>query len=133
MKTADTVGRGSGAFPVLLPPSGWAARPGRATAAGQGFNGPANGAARLRAVAAQDVRAAVAQLAPEHRQVITEMYFHGHSVAETAEILGIPPGTVNSLSYYAVNQIRRAITCPACSPPGGCLGGSDGSFQNWPR
>jgi DNA-directed RNA polymerase specialized sigma24 family protein len=132
MKTADAVGRDSGAFPVLLSPPRRAALPGRATAAGPAFNGTASGAARLRAVAARDVRAALAQLDPEHRQVITEIYFHGHSVAETAEILGTAPSIVNSLSYYAVRQIRRAITCPACSPPGRCLGGSDGNSQNWP-
>jgi DNA-directed RNA polymerase specialized sigma24 family protein len=133
MKTADAVGRDSGPFRVILPPPRRAALPARDTVAGQAFNGPANGAVRLGAVAARDVRGALAQLAPEHRQVITEIYFRGHSVAETAEILGIPSGTVNFLSYYAVRQIRRAITCPACSPPGRCLGGSDGSFQNCPR
>jgi RNA polymerase sigma-70 factor, ECF subfamily len=60
-----------------------------------------------RAVDALDVQAALDQLSPEHRQVITEMYFRGHSVAETAEILGIPMGTVKSRSYYALRVLRE--------------------------
>lgn len=60
-----------------------------------------------RTVDALDVQAALDLLSPEHRQVITEMYFHGHSVAETAEILGIPVGTVKSRSYYALRTLRQ--------------------------
>jgi RNA polymerase sigma-70 factor, ECF subfamily len=60
-------------------------------------------------VDALDVRAALAQLSPEHRGVITEMYFRGHSVTETAEILGIPAGTVKSRSYYALRILRRTV------------------------
>jgi RNA polymerase sigma-70 factor (ECF subfamily) len=86
--------------------------------------------AALGSVAARDVGAALAQLTPEHRQVIKEIYFHGHSVAETAEILGLPSSTVQSRSYDAVRQLRRAIPCPACSPSGGCLRGSGGSSRN---
>jgi RNA polymerase sigma-70 factor (ECF subfamily) len=60
-----------------------------------------------RTVDALDVQAALDLLSPEHRQVITEMYFRGHSVAETAEILGIPMGTVKSRSYYALRTLRQ--------------------------
>jgi RNA polymerase sigma-70 factor (ECF subfamily) len=63
-------------------------------------------------VEALDVRAAMAQLSPGHREVITEMYFHGHSVVETAEILGIPAGTVKSRSYYALRALRRLAPSP---------------------
>jgi Sigma-70, region 4 len=58
---------------------------------------------------APDVRAALAQLTPEHRQVITEMYFRGHSVAEISQALGIPAGTVKSRTYYGLRQLRRAV------------------------
>jgi RNA polymerase sigma-70 factor (ECF subfamily) len=61
------------------------------------------------AVIALDMRAALAQLSPRHRQVIIEMYYRGHSVAETAEILGIPPGTVKSRCCYGLRRLRRAI------------------------
>jgi RNA polymerase sigma-70 factor, ECF subfamily len=66
-----------------------------------------------RAVDALDVQAALDRLSPEHRQVITEMYFRGHSVAETAEILGIPMGTVKSRSYYALRALRQTTALAA--------------------
>jgi RNA polymerase sigma-70 factor, ECF subfamily len=62
-----------------------------------------------RAVTALDVRAALALLSPEHRQVLEELYFRGRSVAETADILGIPAGTVKSRSYYGLRQLRRTV------------------------
>jgi RNA polymerase sigma-70 factor, ECF subfamily len=60
-----------------------------------------------RTVDAIDVQAALDLLSPAHRQVITEMYFRGHSVTETAEILGIPMGTVKSRSYHALRILRQ--------------------------
>jgi RNA polymerase sigma-70 factor, ECF subfamily len=65
------------------------------------------------AVTALDVRTALAMLSAEHQQVITEMYFRGRTVAETAEILGVPVGTVKSRSYYGLRQLRRAIAGPS--------------------
>lgn len=64
-------------------------------------------------VTALDVRAAIAQLSTEHQQVIVQMYFHDHTVAETAEILGIPAGTVKSRSYYGLRQLRTTIGRPS--------------------
>ena len=58
---------------------------------------------------AMDVRAALAQLSPEHRQVIVAMYYLGRSVAEIAEQLGIPEGTVKSRTYYGLRQLRRLL------------------------
>ncbi|MER6997892.1 sigma-70 family RNA polymerase sigma factor [Streptomyces sp. NPDC000410] len=59
------------------------------------------------AVAALDVRAAVRRLSPEHREVLEQIYFHDRSVGEAAEVLGIPPGTVKSRSYYALRAMAR--------------------------
>jgi RNA polymerase sigma-70 factor, ECF subfamily len=61
------------------------------------------------AVTGLDVRAALAQLTPEHRQVIVEMYYQGRSVAEISDKLGIPPGTVKSRTYYGLRQLRRVL------------------------
>ncbi|MFD6421655.1 sigma-70 family RNA polymerase sigma factor, partial [Streptomyces sp. NPDC060198] len=61
------------------------------------------------AVRSLDVRAAVRGLSPEHRAVLVEIYFHGLSVGETAEVLGIPPGTVKSRSYYALRLLQRGL------------------------
>lgn len=60
-------------------------------------------------VSALDVREAVRTLSPEHRAVLVHMYFRGLSVAETSEVLGIPPGTVKSRSYYALRQLSRGL------------------------
>jgi RNA polymerase sigma-70 factor, ECF subfamily len=60
------------------------------------------------AITAMDVRAALATLTIEHRQVIFEMYFRNRSVAEIAETLGIPAGTVKSRAYYALRALRHA-------------------------
>jgi RNA polymerase sigma-70 factor (ECF subfamily) len=39
--------------------------------------------------------------------VLLEIYFRGQSVAEAAEKLGIPPGTVKSRSHYALKTLRE--------------------------
>ena len=62
-----------------------------------------------RAITGLDVRAALATLSAPHRQIIIEMYYNDRSVAETAHVLGIPPGTVKSRAHYAIRQLRRAL------------------------
>ncbi|MFK8908422.1 sigma-70 family RNA polymerase sigma factor [Streptomyces sp. YS-3] len=62
-----------------------------------------------RSAAALDVRDAVRTLSPEHRAVLTEIYFRGLSVAEAAEVLGVPCGTVKSRSYYALRALARVL------------------------
>jgi RNA polymerase sigma-70 factor (ECF subfamily) len=55
------------------------------------------------------VMAALRTLSAEHRQVLLECYFRGASVAEAAETLGVPPGTVKSRTHYALHALRQAI------------------------
>jgi RNA polymerase sigma-70 factor (ECF subfamily) len=62
------------------------------------------------AITGLDVRAALGQLTIEHRQVIVEMYCNGRSVAEIADALGIPEGTVKSRAYYGLRQLRQVMT-----------------------
>jgi DNA-directed RNA polymerase specialized sigma24 family protein len=62
------------------------------------------------AVTALDVRAALAQLTPEHRQVIIEMYYLGRPVAEIARTLRIPEGTVKSRAYYGLRHLKRLLS-----------------------
>ncbi|MGW2564538.1 sigma-70 family RNA polymerase sigma factor [Streptomyces sp. NPDC001514] len=62
-----------------------------------------------RAVAVLDVRAAVRSLSPEHRAVLVQIYFQGRSVAEAAEALGIPAGTVKSRSYHALRRLAHCL------------------------
>ena len=57
----------------------------------------------------QLVRAALRTLSIEHRQALFETYFRGASVAEAAETLGVPPGTVKSRTHYALRALRQEI------------------------
>jgi RNA polymerase sigma-70 factor, ECF subfamily len=62
-----------------------------------------------RMLGAQTIRQALAQLTPEHRNVIIEVYYRGRSAAEAGEILGIPTGTVKSRTYHALRILRAAL------------------------
>jgi RNA polymerase sigma-70 factor (ECF subfamily) len=62
------------------------------------------------------VRAAVAALPPIRRAVITELYFAGRTIAETAAVLGIAPGTVKSRACHGLAALRLAL---AAGPSGG--------------
>jgi RNA polymerase sigma-70 factor, ECF subfamily len=55
------------------------------------------------------VRAALAALPHFQRQVLAEIYYRDQSVAETARLLHIPPGTVKSRTFYGVRALRRAL------------------------
>jgi RNA polymerase sigma-70 factor (ECF subfamily) len=56
-----------------------------------------------------DVRAAFTDLPGAQRQVLTEVYYRDRSVAETARILQIPTGTVQSRTFYGLRALRRAL------------------------
>lgn len=62
-----------------------------------------------RAVEAWQVAEALRRLSPEHREVLVHAHWMGRSVAETAALLGIPPGTVKSRTYYALRALRLAL------------------------
>ncbi|WP_295781713.1 sigma-70 family RNA polymerase sigma factor [uncultured Microbacterium sp.] len=55
------------------------------------------------------VEEALSTLTPDHRAVIVSAYYGGRSVAQTAEELGIPAGTVKSRLHYAVRALRLAL------------------------
>jgi RNA polymerase sigma-70 factor (ECF subfamily) len=52
---------------------------------------------------------ALSALSAEHRSVLVETYFRGHSVAEAAIALGVPPGTVKSRTFYALRALKLAL------------------------
>ena len=62
-----------------------------------------------RAVESWQLAAALQRLTPEHREVLVQAHWMGRSVAETAAVLGVPPGTVKSRTYYAVRALRLAL------------------------
>ena len=55
------------------------------------------------------VLAALRTLSADHRQVLLECYFRGASVAQAADTLGVPPGTIKSRTHYALHALRLAI------------------------
>ncbi|MFB7589989.1 sigma-70 family RNA polymerase sigma factor [Streptomyces sp. NPDC056169] len=60
-------------------------------------------------VDAMTVLGALDRLTPEHRDVLTELYYRERSVAEAADTLGIPAGTVKSRSHYALKALRETF------------------------
>jgi RNA polymerase sigma-70 factor, ECF subfamily len=75
------------------------------------------------ATTAMDVRAALEQLTPEHRQVILEAFYIGRSVPEIATLLSIPEGTVKSRTYYGLRRLKRLLSPDAASAAAGNLPG----------
>ena len=55
------------------------------------------------------VTEALDSLSAEHRAVLVETYYRGRSVAEAAEALGVPAGTVKSRCYYALRALKLAL------------------------
>jgi RNA polymerase sigma-70 factor (ECF subfamily) len=60
-------------------------------------------------VAARVVLDAIDGLSEDHRSVLVELYFRDLSVADAADVLGVPAGTVKSRSYYALRQLRDKL------------------------
>ncbi|MFJ9038415.1 sigma-70 family RNA polymerase sigma factor [Streptomyces sp. NPDC102406] len=55
------------------------------------------------------VSEALRKLNEQQRTVIRLMYYLECSVAQAAEHLGVPPGTVKSRAFYAVRALRKAL------------------------
>ena len=61
------------------------------------------------AVLRWQLAAALAQLSPEHREVIRLAHWGGLTLREIAEQKGIPLGTVKSRTYYALRSLRLML------------------------
>ncbi len=59
---------------------------------------------------------ALAELSPEHRAVVVLHHYAGFPLAEIAEIMGVPYGTVGSRLHHAMRAMRAAITADDRSP-----------------
>jgi RNA polymerase sigma-70 factor (ECF subfamily) len=55
------------------------------------------------------LRQCLATLSPEHGQIIDLVYYHGKSVREVAEIVGIPEPTVKTRMFYARKRLAEQI------------------------
>ncbi len=58
---------------------------------------------------AELVRHSLAHLSPEHGEVIDLVYFHGKSVKEVAEIVGIATATVKTRMFYARKKLAEFV------------------------
>ena len=58
---------------------------------------------------AELLRHSLARLSPEHGEVIDLVYFHGKSVKEVAEIVGIAPATVKTRMFYARKKLADFV------------------------
>ena len=57
----------------------------------------------------REVRAALDELPERLRSILVEIYFRDRSVAETAQLLEVPAGTVKSRTFYALRALREAL------------------------
>jgi RNA polymerase sigma-70 factor (ECF subfamily) len=55
------------------------------------------------------IRLCLKRLSPAHREVIDLVYYHGKSVSEVSEIVGIPPGTVKTRMHYARSRMAGLL------------------------
>jgi RNA polymerase sigma-70 factor (ECF subfamily) len=51
----------------------------------------------------------LAKLSPEHAQIIDLVYYHGKSVKEVAEVVGIPQPTVKTRMFYARKRLAGLV------------------------
>jgi RNA polymerase sigma-70 factor (ECF subfamily) len=49
------------------------------------------------------------KLSPEHAEVIDLVYYHGKSVKEVAEIVGISEGTAKTRMFYARRKLAGLV------------------------
>jgi RNA polymerase sigma-70 factor (ECF subfamily) len=63
------------------------------------------------------VRTALASLPDRLRDVLIEVYFKERSVAEAAEALQVPPGTIKSRTFYALRALGEALKTQGFGPP----------------
>jgi RNA polymerase sigma-70 factor (ECF subfamily) len=87
----------------------WRRRPAAGFAPGELIDGMPAPDELERALLGWEVSAALRTLSADHRRVLLELHYRGRSVAETAELLGIPEGTVRSRGYYALRALRLAL------------------------
>jgi RNA polymerase sigma-70 factor (ECF subfamily) len=55
------------------------------------------------------LRDCIAQMSPDHREVIDLVYYHDRSVEEVAQILNVPRNTVKTRMFYARKHLARLL------------------------
>jgi len=57
----------------------------------------------------EELAAAIARLSPDHRAIVDLCYFQELSVAEAADVLGIPEATVKTRMFYARKKLSQLL------------------------
>jgi RNA polymerase sigma factor (sigma-70 family) len=89
----------------------------RAAAADPGDAAPSPEVAALARVDAEQLLAALDRLGEKDRLVVAYRYLFEMSEAETAEALGVRPGTVKSRLSRALTRLRAELTAETTTPP----------------
>jgi RNA polymerase sigma-70 factor, ECF subfamily len=55
------------------------------------------------------LRQAIGELSQEHREIVDLVYYHGKSVKEAAEIVGIGEATVKTRMFYARKKLAQLV------------------------
>lgn len=58
---------------------------------------------------AELLRQALGRLSPEHGEVVDLIYYHGKSVKEVAQIVGVPEATVKTRMFYARRKLAGLV------------------------
>jgi len=69
-----------------------------------------------RALKRWQITDALGQLSKAHRDVLIQLYYLDRSVAEAAQVLDVPPGTVKSRAYYALRAMRLTLQEAGATP-----------------
>ncbi|CAA9253734.1 MAG: RNA polymerase ECF-type sigma factor [uncultured Acidimicrobiales bacterium] len=67
-------------------------------------------------IVAEQVRDAVATLAPQERQAVELAYFGGHTYREVAAMLGEPEGTIKSRIRTGMGRLRQGLADAGIGP-----------------
>jgi len=55
------------------------------------------------------IRQALTLLSAAHREIVDLVYYHGKSIAEVAEIVGVPEATVKTRMFYARKRLAALL------------------------
>jgi len=55
------------------------------------------------------LRRCLTQLSAAHREIVDLVYYHGKSIAEVAEIVGVPEATVKTRMFYARKRLAALL------------------------
>jgi len=55
------------------------------------------------------LRQCLTQLSAAHREIVDLVYYHGKSIAEVAEIVGVPEATVKTRMFYARKRLAALL------------------------